>query len=265
MPTSKEFFVINQPKYRVPGILDLHRRGMFRSRPFVTTNWIYRIVADKDLNVKLEYLSLVKKECTDPETNRSYNFAIERHLIDLDQTLMVNAVDLAKAVPDEAIRKSIIEKLEEFRSGYIPLNDQKELDREALEKKISASIQEHQNALRKQLVQKNKDWVDAAVPRLTQDFKRYFYTEVGDRLYARYQQFDGKEEPTELIRKIAFFNRVYDSPGDNTMLKPNGGYWKDEDEAWQCWVGFAGGEEEAKRICRVMDHVLRPLAEELTG
>lgn len=265
MPNSKRFYVIHQPKYRIPGIFDLHQRGRFKSRPFVTTNWGYRIIANMNRSVKLEYRRLVEKECSDPDTGRSYKFCVERLFIDLDENLMVNPKDLAKAVSDDAVFAGIIEELKAFRSSYIALNDQNEPDLKALEKKILSSIQEDKEILCKQLVKKNSLWVDAAIPRLAQDFKRYFYARVGDRLYARYQQIDGKKEPTELIKKISFFNRIYDTCSTNPMAKPDGSYWKDEDEAWLCWVGFAGGEEEAKRICRAMDYALRPLAEELTG
>lgn len=53
-------------------------------------------------------------------------------------------------------------------------------------------------------------------------------------------------------------------PGDGDALnKPDGGRWKNDDEAWDCWVGVAGSEREAQIICRTMDTVLRPLVPEL--
>jgi hypothetical protein len=48
------------------------------------------------------------------------------------------------------------------------------------------------------------------------------------------------------------------------MRKPDGGIWKNEDEIWEYWIGFAGSGEEAKRICRTMETVFRPLAGKLS-
>lgn len=263
MNLPKGFYIIHQPKYRIPGVVDLNQRGLFKFRPFVTSSWIYRIIASKELQVKLQYLNLVEKEGTDPETGYVYKFAVENHLMDLDVNLAIQPDDLAASVPDQSVRENILAGLEEFRTAYIPVDKHKKIDGEGLKKKLLSSIGDRKEMIRKELVNKNGAWVNAAIPRLIQNFRRSFYLKVGDRLFEHYHKMGGGISEDELIRKINQFQRVYENNDDNLMQKPDGGLWKDEDEIWECWVGFAGGEEEAKRICRTMNAVFRPLADEM--
>lgn len=69
----------------------------------------------------------------------------------------------------------------------------------------------------------------------------------------------------ELIKKIMLFYRIYESDKKEPLRKPDGGIWKDEDEIWECWIGFAGSEQEAKRVCRTMENIFRPLGKERDG
>jgi hypothetical protein len=73
----------------------------------------------------------------------------------------------------------------------------------------------------------------------------------------------GTNAEKELIKRIILFQRVYDCDERDLMRKPNGETWKSEDEIWECWTGFAGSEEEAKRVCRTMEAVFRPLVKEM--
>jgi hypothetical protein len=73
----------------------------------------------------------------------------------------------------------------------------------------------------------------------------------------------GTGAETELIKRIILFQRVYDCNKQDLMRKPDGGIWKSEDEVWECWIGFAGSEEEAKKVCRTMETVFRPLVNEM--
>lgn len=265
MRRPKRFYVIYQPKQRIPSVLDLNERGRFKVRPFVTKSWAYRIIADEDLRAKLQYLSLVEKETSDPDTGQRYNFMVADHLIDLDENLSPASEELAAVVPEKEIREKVRADFEEFKNAYIPLDEDKKIDAEGLRKKLAASIADRKNVLRKELVRKNSAWVNAAMPRLIQDFRRSFYFKIGDHLYEHYRQQGGKINEDELIQKINLFNRVYDNDGQDVMRKPDGGIWKDEDEIWECWVGFAGNEEDAERICRTMNALLRPLAEEMSA
>lgn len=264
MRVPKGFYIIFQPKHRTPSVLDLNERGLFKVRPFVTGSWTYRVIADKMLQVKLQYICLLEKETTDPETNQRYSYTVDDRLIDLDGNLAVKPEDLAAAVPERSISEKILADLEDFKSAYIPLDEHKKIDAQGLKNKLKASIADRKKILRKELMRKNDTWVNAAMPRLIQDFRRTFYLEIGDRLHEHYHQLDGRDNEEKLIKKINLFNRVYENNGQDLMRKPDGGIWTDEDEIWECWVGFAGGEEEAERICRTMNAVLRPLAEEMS-
>jgi hypothetical protein len=66
------------------------------------------------------------------------------------------------------------------------------------------------------------------------------------------------------IQKAMSFYRIYDSNPQDPMRKPNGDHWKNENEIWECWSGFAGSEDKAKRICQTLEAGFRPLAGEMT-
>ncbi|MBU1054213.1 MAG: hypothetical protein KKC46_10330 [Proteobacteria bacterium] len=114
------YYVIYQPKHRIPGVFDLNERGMFKTCPFVTENRAYRIIANADLDAKLEYLCLVEKNITDQITGESYSFVVEKELIDLDEELNLRSDDLSMHVPDTTFLNWISEVYGQWRSSYIP-------------------------------------------------------------------------------------------------------------------------------------------------
>jgi hypothetical protein len=114
--------------------------------------------------------------------------------------------------------------------------------------------------IRKELVRKNKPWIDTAIPGLIHGFHYDLYNRVEDRFYKEYLQLGGKDNENEIIRKAMLFYLIYLNDSQDLMLKPNGDRWKDDEEIWQCWTGFAGSEEEAKRICQTLDTSFRSLA-----
>jgi hypothetical protein len=259
----KIFFVIHQPKYKIPGVFDLHERGLFKTRPYVTKDYAYRIIADDDLSVKLQLLCLKEKAVTDPTTGERYSFCVEETLIDLDQALRLKLADLETHGANPRVYDEILAAHDEWRDAYIPLNEKKKIDKKGLKKKLLTAIAERKAVIRNELVRKNSVWVDAAAPRLIQDFLRGLYLRVENRLYAQYQQMGGTDAEKELIKRIILFQCVYDYDKHDLMRKPDGGIWKSEDEVWECWIGFAGSEKEAKRVCRTMEAVFRPLVKEM--
>lgn len=263
MLVPEGFFVIHQPKHKIPGVFDLHERGLFKTRPFVTKEYAYRVIASDDRSAKLQFLCLKEKAVNDPTTGERYSFFVEETLIDLDEELKLKSADLATHVADQSVLDEILAAHDEWCDAYIPLNEKKKTDKEELKKKLSTSIAERKEVIRKKLARKNSTWVNAAMPRLIQDFLRGLYLRVEDRLYEQYRQIGGTEAEKELIKKINLFQRVYDCNKQDPMRKPNGRTWKSEDEIWECWIGFAGSEEEAIRVCRTMEAVFRPLAKEM--
>jgi hypothetical protein len=263
MSVPEGFFVIHQPKHKIPGVFDLHERGLFKTRPYVTKEYAYRVIANGNLSAKLQFLCLKEEAVNDPTTGERYRFFVEKTLIDLDEELKLKSADLATHVANQSILDEILAAHDEWRNAYIPLKKKKKTDKEGLKKKLLTSIAERKEVIRKELVRKNSSWVNAAMPRLIQDFQRGLYLLVEERLYEQYRQMGGTEAEKELIKRINLFQRVYDCDKKDPMRKPNGRTWKSEDEIWECWIGFAGSEEEAIRVCRTMEAVFRPLVEEM--
>lgn len=264
MMVPESFFAIHQPKHKIPGVFDLHERGLFRTRPYVTKDYAYRIIASNDLAVKLQILCLKEKDVNDPTTGERYSFIVEETLIDLDEELRLKSADSATHGVNRSVFDEIEADYDEWRNAYIPFNGNNKTDKEGLKKKLLASIAERKEIIRKELVRKNSAWVNAAMPRLIQDFLRGLYLLVEDCLYEQYRQMGGTDAEKDLIKRIILFQRIYDGDKQDLMRKPDGGTWKSEDEIWDCWIGFAGSEKEAKRVCRTMKAVFRPLAQEMT-
>lgn len=258
----EDCFIIYQPRHKIPGVFDLHERGLFKTRPYVTRDYAYRVIASEKLSVKLQILCLKEKAVNDPKTGERYGFFVEETLIDLDEELRLKSEDLAAHGVNQGVVDEIWAAHEQWRNAYIPAKKNKKTDKESLKNKLSASITERKEVIRKELVHKNSPWVNAAMPRLTQDFMRGLYQQVQGRLYEQYRLMGGVDGEKELIKKIILFQRVYDFEQQDVMWKPDGGTWRSEDDIWECWIGFAGSEEEAKRICRTMETVFRPLVKE---
>jgi hypothetical protein len=256
-------FIIYQPKDRIPSVFDLHERGLFKTRPYVTRDWSYRIIASDDLACKLQLYCLKEEAANDPKTGERYNFLVEKTLIDLDKELKLNSADIASHTPGQSITDEILASHDQWRTAYIPVNSKKKIDKNGLKKKLLSSITERKEIIRKDLIRKNSVWVNPAMPRLIQDFRGGLYLQVEDRLYEQYRQMGGTDDEKALTKKITLFQRVYDHDKEDPMRKPDGGTWRNEDEIWECWIGFAGSEEEAKRVCHTMEAVYRPLINEM--
>ncbi|MFH0727732.1 MAG: hypothetical protein V2B19_15495 [Pseudomonadota bacterium] len=259
------FCVIYQPKYRTPSVFDLHDRGMFKSRPPLTRDWGYRILADEELTLTLQFVQLVEKSAVEPQTGAPYAWRAVTALIDLDQDLMVASEAFSTFVPDDEIRGDIVAAHEEWRQAYVPIKDDGRIDRDALAKKLTSSIAERKAMIRKELAQRNLEWINAAMPRLVQNFYRGLHARVADALYPKYRQEGGEDNEDGLIKKMMLFNRVYETVPSDDLLRPDGGKWKREDDIWDCWVGFTGSETEARRVCRTMEAVFHPLIKEMAG
>ena len=179
-------------------------------------------------------------------------------MIDLDDLLTLESAATEQKVPDSEIRSALVEAFNEWHDNFIPMKERK-VDREALKQKLSNVVDECKDRFRKELVRKNQHWVSSNIPRRIHDFKYGLYNHVKERLYQEYQNNGGEDSEPNLIKKISLFNRVLDNFDHEALLKPDGTAWKNEDEIWQCWVGFAGSEDEACRVCRTMNAIFREL------
>lgn len=259
------YFIIYQPKHRVPGVYNLHPLGIFQTRPYVTCDWGIRILANDEQQLKVQYLFLVDEPGTDPDSGKKYNIALKSVFIDLDPEPGLEAQALAKHVAREKHRKEIARQVDEWRDAFLPKTEAGLLDDAAMRKKLTASINEYKTGRLKYLARKNNAWVAPTLPRAIQDFKRYLHPLVSNDLHRCYSDMEGREDETRLIQKIALLQCVYSGVDNDPLTKPNGGSWKDEDEVWACWTGFAGSAEEARRIGRTLETVFRPVIAEIKG
>lgn len=262
MTFPRGYYVIYTPKYRIPGIFDLHERRMFNGRPFVTHDDGFQIIADKDFDCKLVYEALIEKNTEDPDTGQKYNWVTEQKTIDLDTDLALKPNKLSRCISDPAVAKEIMNAFVEWRNGFVPLNDNGKVDKTELKKKLSSSIRERKGVLRKNLVRRNSGWILAAIPRMIQDFYLGIYQLAKPDLYTHYVQKGGQDSENTMIWKMMLLQRIYMHDGDDILKKPNGNNWQDEDEIWECWVGFAGSEEEAVRIQQTLEEIFRPICTE---
>ena len=211
----------------------------------------------------MQFVHLVDFSQIDPKTGEAYVCKTVNEAIALDGELNPDPDLLIQKVSDEFIRRELTEELGQWRSSYLPLDKDGKPDPDRLGEKISASLEEAKTAFRRNLVLKNDPWVRSAMPFLIQQFRRGLFQRAGHDLVDEYSRCGGQDDEKGLVRKTMLFYRVLETCNDLDLAKPDGGRWKDEDEIWQTWVGYAGSEAEAKRICRTLNTVCAPLAKEL--
>lgn len=251
--------LISQPKYRVPCVFDLHQRGLFKERPFVTNRCGARLLVDGELRVGVEYRYL--KEEMNTVDNTAYSFAAKQGIIVLETDMSLDLVALSDTVPDADAREEIIRVYDDWAKSYLPIKSESGLDRQELERKLTASLQDGKRLFREELKKKNGSWVESRNTALARSFFSWERGKVVEKLFDSYAEAGGDDSENGLMQKVAFFHTIYDTRGKENLTKPDGSDWQSEDEMWECWVGYAGSEEEAKRVCRTMEKVFRPMAQ----
>ena len=256
MKIPEGFVVIFQPKYTVPSVFDLNERGTFADKPFITKAWGFRILAQKDSPARIQFGGLVHRPGKDSQSGKPYNWMVEEAVIDLDDLLTPDPEAIAEKITDSEIRSAMMDAFNAWHDNFTPMKDGAVV-RDELEQKLANVIEESQERTRKELVRKNQRWVISNIPRRIHDFKYGLYDHVKERLYTEYQSHGGEDSEPNLLKKIALFNRVLENCDQEDLLKPDGSIWRSEDEIWQCWIGFAGSEPEALRVCRTMHSVFK--------
>ena len=263
MKIPQGFFIVYQPKYRVPSIFDLHSRGLFKTRPFVTEPFGFRVLGDQSGQVKLQCAWISETRTLDEKSGRAWEFAVEERLLNLDPAFEPVSGEPEKALPDDEARKKIIQDLAEWRESYLP--QEKESRIKNLERKIQASVAEHKSRLRDELVHKNRDWIVAGLPRILQDFRIYLYPDVRNHLIETYRESGGESDEAGVIRHLALFLHIFDHGETDLFKRHDWGGFQPKDQAWECWSGFTGSDAESERLYNTMDKVFRPLAQKLTA
>ena len=258
MKIDANTFVIHQPKYTVPCVFDLNDRGTFPERPSVTGSWGFRVLADSNLQSRIQFARLIHRPGKDSQSGKPYDWMVEEVLLDLDEQLMPDTEAVAGKIVDAEIQTALMDEFNEWRGSFVPMKDGN-VDLDALRQKITDAVGDRKARIRENLVRRNRKWVLSSIPRRIHNFKYGLYNHVKEKLYPEYQRSGGEDSEQNLIKKIALFNQVLENCDRADRMKPDGNQWRNEDEIWQCWIGFAGSEAEALRICRTMDAVFRDL------
>ena len=259
MKLPEGYVVIYQPKYKVPSVFDLNDRGTFPDRPFVTDGWGFRIIANDQQQALMQVALLIHGPGKDQQTGKAYEWKVDEKRIVLDKKLSPDPKDVAEQLPDADICSALTEQFNEWLDNLDPSKKGATLKAGELKKRLGELIEEARGRKRKELVRKNEHWVLSTIPRWIHDFRFGLYNHVGDNLYEAYCSNGGDDSEKNLIKKIALFNRVLENCNEEDLPKPDGNRWENQDEIWQCWIGFAGSENEAHRVCRTMHTVFSDL------
>jgi hypothetical protein len=195
------YYTICHPPYKIPGVFDLHKRGRFKERPFVTGDWDYRVIADLDGKSALFVACLVKEDNVDPDTRIPYRFRVRETLVDLDENLAFKPEALESCMPDTGMRKSLTAAYTEWRDAYVPATEDNQTDMPALEKKVRAAAADGRASHCKRIASRNQGWVMVALPRMIQDFRFGLYDLTRTQLSEQYQTRGGDADDLELMRK----------------------------------------------------------------
>ena len=253
------WFLLSQPKYRVPGVFDLHNRGLFREEPSVTHRYGARMLVNEELQVAVEYRFL--KQDSIVHGGILYTFATRQGILKLDENLSLDLIAVNAEVADVDAWKEIKRVYEQWCHDYIPKDEQGGVDRPALERKLLGSISEAKRQIREELKRKNGSWVASRAPALAGRFFRWEEGRIAEDLFEVYTVRGGADTEVGLINKAAQFLTICDTTEPDGLVRADGESWHSEDEIWECWVGFAGSEEEAKRVSRSLDMIFRPQAD----
>lgn len=255
------WFILQPPKYKTPSVFDLHERGLFPSMPSVTRECGACLIIDENMQTSV-YFKYVAQGHT-VLNNMSFSWLVREGILPLTTDMKLNGKELAD-IGDPGAIEEITRVHGEWYRSYIPLQGDGAVDNAELKKKLVFSLNEGKKQFRENLKRKNSQWIEPALARKIQDFKRVLYGLVSGELYSDYCTRGGEDSEDGLIRKIQLFSRIYDSYDPESLLKPDGNNWASEDEIWDCWIAYAGTELEAKRVCQSMEAVFRPLSEMLS-
>ncbi len=252
------WFVLSQPKYKVPCIFDLHRRGLFNDRPSVTGRCGARLLVNDQLQVAVEYCFLAEDRGV---SNGMFHSHVTRQgILQLDEDLALDLIAMHGKVEDEEAVQEISRVYSQWCRDYLPLDGEGKTDRIALEQKMRNGLAEAKKQIREELKRRNADWVNNGVQTLTGGYYGWRRGKTINDLFLAYGDGGGADSEAGFIRKMAQFYTICLTTEPRGLTRPDGVSWQSEDEIWECWLTFAGSEEEALRVMGAMDSVFRAAA-----
>ena len=250
------WFILSQPKYKVPCIFDLHQRGLFNDRPSVTCRCGARLLVNEQLQVALEYRFLVEDRGV--RNGLLHSHATRQGILQLAEDLALDLTALHGAVADEETVQEISRVYSQWCSDYLPIDGEGKIDGSALKQKLSNGLAEAKKQIREELKRRNTDWVTKGVATLTGGYYGWRGGKTIKEMFLAYQEAEGADDQAGFIRKMAQFYSVCLTAEPQGLTRPDGVVWQNEDEIWECWLSFVGSEEEAGRVMGAMESVLRP-------
>jgi hypothetical protein len=251
------WFLLSQPKYRVPGVFDLHKRGLFQEKPNITHRCGARILVDEKLRVGVEFRYL--KEDKTVDKGFFYACSTSQGIMILDENRSLDMIALMAEVADAEAWQEVKRVYDQWCRDYIPTLEQGGVDVPAMERKLRASLGEAKKQIREELKRKNGVWVASRAPALVGRFFQWQEGQLAEDLHEVYTVQGGDDSETGLINKAAQFLTICDTTESNGLERADGARWENEDEIWECWIGFAGSEEEAKVVVRSLEKVFKVL------
>ncbi len=253
------WFILSQPKYKVPCIFDLHQRGLFNDQPSVTGSCGGRLLVNEQLRVAVEYRFLVEDRGV--HNGMLHSHATRQDILQLGEDLALDLTALHEQVADEEVVQEISRVYSQWCRDYLPVDGEGKIDGSALEQKLRNGLAEAKKQIREELKRRNADWVTNGVATLTGGYYGWRGGKTIKDLFLAYEAEGGADSQAGFIKKMAQFYTVCLTTEPQGLTRSDGVVWQNEDEIWECWLSFAGSEEEAGRVMGAMDSVLRPAAD----
>lgn len=127
--------VLYQPEYQTPHIFNLHDRGLFKDRPFVTSAFGARVVAAGSKEIFLQARELKQETIVDPETGRRFFYKAEIVTVQLTQKLTVNKRSL-NSIASDSLQAEVLRVYDDWFANHLPRRKDGKLDRARLNAQI---------------------------------------------------------------------------------------------------------------------------------
>ncbi len=188
---------------------------------------------------------------------RSYRYKTNQGIIKLGSGADLDMTLLCKMVDDADARLEVSRIYAQWCEQYLPKTDDNILDVAALKTKLLSSLEDSKKKIRRELKRQNGSYVVARVPALVGFFFRWQDGALSNEAFDAYCSQGGEEPVNSFIQKVAEFYTICDTKEPGGLERNDGKYWQSDDEIWECWISFAGSEEEANRVCQSLEIVLK--------
>ena len=262
--STKSWYLIVEPKYRIPHVFNLNKNCRFKGLPSITRRVGARIIANKELEVSIEYRYLVDTPTV--HEGQHYTHMTQQGLIALSSEYSLDMSTIDREVKDSETRQEIISMHKKWTEEWLPVKTDGGIDLEAIQEKVAGAIHEAKKKLWREIKKRNEQWVNARLPLIRLGIAGWPESElISEDLYETYERLGGKDDKAGLMKKVAQFYTISFTTEPDGLQRLDGNTWQDEDEIWDCWLGFMGDESEAGMVFEAMMQVFKPQQSALSG